>query len=706
MAAADTLTVKLRPRWHSRTGFLATTLLVLVCVGAPFYVTRGLIDHGVLFLPALIALTFLFGAPLMRVALALGQLHQRTGGREALHIMQGVLRVMLAGSALWLGAKAAGWIYAQYFGDIPAHWMLYQGRELTPASSSWHLLDQESLLVGIASVGLVAAIIGLIAWRRRMASMSWIATPMLVVVILLLLGGVLVGITLPGADALAGLVAPMRPAAVLDITFWGDSASLAMLAIGGQMGVLVAAGRALPRRAQVGREARILVSGVCFFLVISGVAGLLLLCAVCYGQGIAPEAIHAEPTVMLLEVIPALGVQLFNDWPEHLRPNNVQITMGWCFVLATLCAFACASLLRCRAVIPRSVTSRSAVMGYLGAGALTVAVALAWTEGIGEAWMPLVTVLPALLAVMRLTLVRRAGAGLRVARAAFASDHPRFQTYLMFMTFRVVRPLLLLLVLAVAWSEREHAWVLAGLALTFGLIWAGTLGGTRRPSESRRITQVVTMLALAMVLVACTPVESVTLDDLTQSGQATTVDRERWERQVTAQANLEPVDWAKEFPNGPSGQRDRFRLSCLLYQDSTSIDAQLTERDMHTSDAIDAVGLDVRIQQGNATAIRNELERTATTLDGKHSEALLATDQREIPFMLVALVRDYRHAYAAAGIVTRNLRRHLLARAVAGRTLLTPSPWTGVVYLGCFLVTSLMLGMSLLMGAGPKRSGR
>jgi hypothetical protein len=68
-------------RWHSRGGFLLTTLLVLTVMGAPFLATRGLLNHGALFLPAAAMLVLLLGGPLARLALAVGRLDHRATGR-------------------------------------------------------------------------------------------------------------------------------------------------------------------------------------------------------------------------------------------------------------------------------------------------------------------------------------------------------------------------------------------------------------------------------------------------------------------------------------------------------------------------------------------------------------------------------------------------------------------------------------------------
>ena len=109
-----------RIRWHGRVGFLATTLAVLVCLGAPAMGAKGMLQHGALFLPALLGLIFLFGAPLIRLALATGQLNIHTPGEEALKPVQGVVRFAFVGILLIIATHAATWMMASLMGEVPA----------------------------------------------------------------------------------------------------------------------------------------------------------------------------------------------------------------------------------------------------------------------------------------------------------------------------------------------------------------------------------------------------------------------------------------------------------------------------------------------------------------------------------------------------------------------------------------------------------
>lgn len=125
-------------RWHSRAGFLMTTLLVLLVMGAPFLVTRGILTHGALFLPAAAGLVLLFGGPLTRLALATGQLDHRATGRESLQGVQSLIRLVLAGVLLVLAGRACAWLYAEALFGVPQNALEYQARELTVESTAWH----------------------------------------------------------------------------------------------------------------------------------------------------------------------------------------------------------------------------------------------------------------------------------------------------------------------------------------------------------------------------------------------------------------------------------------------------------------------------------------------------------------------------------------------------------------------------------------
>ncbi len=715
-------------RWHSRAGFLATTLLVLLVMGAPFLVTRGLIEHGALFLPAVLILLLAFGGPLVRIALATGRLTHRLQGREAVQPVQMLVRVTLTIVLLALAARAAGWIFSETFFGVPERALEFQARELTTASTAWHSSSTPALWSGFAVVAALTLMFVALCRRRRLAGLSWITGWVLAAAVLLLLMGLVVGYSLPGAGAVAAMAAPLAWEPVLQLVFWGDAASIAMLALGAQTAVLVAAGRGMPKRAAVGRDARILVAGVSFLTVLGGLVGLLLLSALCARQGIVPGVDHAAPGVLLLELVPALGRQLFPSWPDHLQPTGRQVTLAWCFLLCVSCSIGAAALLVSQRFFPRPANSRGALFGYGAGAAALLAVFAGWMSGTRDAWLPLITLMPALLAVMHLTLTRRAGADLRVVAGAFASTRPWIEDAAILFTFRFLRPLLLLAVLAVALSRREYGLVLAGFAVAFALMWVGSLRPRVRSRETGMLRAVSTagvLLLLAGVVHAAPSPALQAFDNATNAEDppARKLWRERFEARHARGSPVEIAAMQRRADMLLARSRDaerndtqrrldielaRTAVACLLVVDSASDESLRIERALLADDGLFPYArIDEAVSAhagGQPEALDNLLRRVHERLQGRWLEQALARDA-DLAGLLFALVADMRDAYGAGGREAQRLRAHLLQRATAGRTLLKPQAGPGVVYILSLLAAASALALSLLLGVGAARPG-
>jgi hypothetical protein len=713
-------------RWHSRAGFLLTTLLVLLVMGAPFLATRGMLTHGALFLPACAALVLLFGGPLIRLALAAGRLDHRARGRESLQGVQALIRVVLACVLVVVGVRACTWLLDEAAFGVPAGTLDYQLRELTTDSAAWHTAGTPAMWWGVGVTCGVTLVLLLFARRRRLAGLSWIAGWLLALVIALMLLGLLVGYSLPGAGALAAFAAPVKIESLWSLGFWGDAAAVAMLTLGAQTGVLTAAGRGLPKKAGVGREARILVAGVTFLLVLSGLAGLLLLSAICYRQGIVPTPEHAAPGVLILDVIPALGVSLFQGWPESLQPSLRQVTLAWCFIVTLCSCLGAAAMLGSGRLLPRDARGRAAQLGYLAAGFCAVALGASLALGTDDAYLPLLTVMPALLAVIRVTMARRAGAGMRVVSVAFHSRHPWLERFYLTLAFRVARPLLLLAVLAVALSRREYNLMLAGFAVAFALIWVGSL--LRRPRSSEtgmlRATAVAALLLLPIVAHADdaspeTPVRQAFQQVLKAGNASARRDaRKRFEAVALRQRQLsdEPLDVAplrEQTMRLIDAEEPRYDVArdaaaCVFLLDPTDEGSLALERRLLQHDGVAPFPrLDEAVSDyrgGETDALLNRLLGIRASIHGEHLGALLDDGgYHTAEELMVALAADLRDAYGTTGLRSRELRRYLVQRATGGRSLLRPDAGPGVTYLVCFLLAAGLLALSLMLGIGERR---
>lgn len=712
-------------RWHSRAGFLLTTMLVLLVMGGPFLATRGLLTHGALFLPACMVLMLLFGGPLIRLALAAGRLDHRARGRESLQGVQALIRLVLAVVLIIVGVRACAWLLSESLFGVREGSLDYQLRELTTSSTAWHNAGATATWWAVGVVCLATLILLLFARRRRLAGLSWLAGWLLVLVIALLMLGLLVGYSLPGAGALAAFAAPVKLQSLWSLGFWGDAAAVAMLTVGAQTGVVTAAGRGLPKRAGVGREARILVAGMSFLLVLSALAGLLLLSAVCHRQGIVPTPEHAAPGVLILDVIPALGVDLFQGWPENLRPTTRQVTLAWCFMIALACSLGAAAMIGSSRLLPSDYKGRAAQLGYAAAGFCLLALVVSLAMGTGDAYLPLLTVMPALLAVIRVTMARRAGAGMRVVSVAFHSGRPWLERFYLTLAFRVMRPLLFLAVLAVALSRREYNLMLAGFAVAFALVWLGSLMRRQRSSETGmlRATAMASLLLLPAFLNAAEPEPLEPLDQAFQNvldADSTQARKTRWaefESLVlrTRQRSDQPID-ADDFrartlaliaPDNPAPHYDiaRDAAACVFLLDPTHEDSLRLERQLLEYDHVapfprlDEAFTDY--QAGEPAALREQLTAIQASIRGEKLAELLGDDHwHSAEDFMVALAVDLRAAYGSTGLRSRELRRYLVQRATSGRSLLRPDAGPGVTYLVCFLIAAGLVAMSLMLGIG------
>src|SRR5690606_7167243 len=123
------------------------------------------------------------------------------------------------------------WLFAEALFGVPPGALEYQARELTVESTAWHSATTPAAWWGMGTTVGVAFILVLFARRKRLAGLSWLAVWLLAAVVALLLLGLLVGYSMPGAGALAALAAPVRLEAVWSLGFWGEAAAVAMLAL-------------------------------------------------------------------------------------------------------------------------------------------------------------------------------------------------------------------------------------------------------------------------------------------------------------------------------------------------------------------------------------------------------------------------------------------------------------------------------------------
>lgn len=715
-------------RWRSRAAFLSTSLMVLITVGGPFYMTQGLLTHGALFLPVTLFLLYVLGTPLTRVALAAGQLDLPLASRDAVTTVQYLLRLILAGVMFFTASRAAGWIFSIRILERAPNSLDYQSIELTSAAAQWHGALTNAFFAGAVCVLGFAVVLALTARKARLTGLAWLSGPLLGVFVGLFLLGVFVAYSLPGAGALAAVSAPFRLDAAFGTEFWVDAGRVALLSLGAQSGVLVAAGGGLPARAEVGREARVLVCGLGLVLVIAALAGLLLLCGLCVEQGLVPQALHAQPDLLVLDLVPALGERLFVSWPQEWRPSPQRITAAWCFFVALCGSFGATGLLICKSPLPEDWRSSTARLGVLAALCVAGAVGLTAWQG-GDPMPALLASLPALLGWMRLTLARRAGVGLRVAKAAFEARSPWLERMHFRLAFLVARPLLLLLVVATALTQRESGFVLAGVALCFGLMWLGSLRAEPIRKTTMRLPKVAALcIALSGALLAA----AVARDDLTARHSALLS-----EENAVARARIRQSferEYFTEIARGPRAaiafdaarQRDQLRrlheqiaarpsgtpvgqlqdgLATLLLVDD-SMEAQQLEHSLlvpSTRDAQQLLGLTEGSNVRDLRRMRELMGSISQRLQRPRVRAALEGNSSDSAHWLAPLAADMRDSWGTAGPEARIIRRELVGAITRERSLLFPEAGAGATYLACFAASAAMLALSLLLARGTAR---
>ncbi|MBP9891626.1 MAG: hypothetical protein KBG84_06940 [Planctomycetes bacterium] len=717
-------------RWHSRTAFLCTTLMVLITVGGPFHVTQGLLTHGALFLPVTLLLLYVLGTPLTRVALSAGQLDLPLAARDAVTTMQYLLRLVLAGAMFYTAIRAAGWIFSVRMIEHAPNVLDYQTVELTPSSAQWHGLFTNAFFAGAVCVLGFSLVLALAARKARLTGMAWLSGPLLGLFLGLFLLGVFVAYSMPGAGALAAVSAPLRPWALLAPEFWVDAGRIALLLLGAQSGLLVAAGGGLPARAEVGREARVLVCGLGLVLVISALAGLLLLCGLCVEQGLVPQALHAKPDLLLLDLVPALGERLFVSWPPEWRPSAQRVTAAWCFVVALCGSFGATSLLICRNPLPEDWPSRTTKLGVLAALCVAVALALTWWQGVNP--LPaLLASLPALLGWMRLTFARRAGTGLRVAKAAFEARTPALEKMHFMLAFMVARPLLLVLVVLAAFTQREGGLVLAGVALGFGLMWLGSLNAEPVRKTTMRLPKVALVCLVLCAVLGAAPLPNsldarhaaIMAEPVAENRRAM---RERFEldvqlefaKQARAHVTFDAIAAREEirrrhvqFVAKPSdetaGQVQDGLATLLLLSEGEGMESQQLEHAVlapSTRDAQQLLGLCEGAHVRDVPEMRNLMASIHQRLRRPRTSAALQHAGEDTSDWLAPLAADMRDAWGAWGPEARIIRRELVRASTQERSLLFPRAGAGVTYLLCFAVSALMLALSLLLARGTART--
>jgi hypothetical protein len=373
---------------------------------------------------------------------------------------------------------------------------------------------------------------------------------------------------------------------------------------------------------------------------------------------------------MILDVVPTLGADLFQGWPESLRPSGRQVTLAWCFVVALGCSIGAASMLGARRLLPRDWKGAPALFGYAAALVCFVALAVSLARGTGDAYLPLITVMPALLAVTQVTMARRVGPGMRVVSVAFQSSRPWLERLYLTLAFRVVRPLLLLAVLAVALSRREYNVMLAGFALAFALIWFGSWQRRARSRETGmlRAAALVALLAVPSVLAAAgpaSPLEAafdkvVTTDDASGRRAA----RNEFETLAARQGPEAGADNTVFVPalrkralalvaaenKHPRYDIARDAAACLFLLDPTGDDSLKLERQLLDHDGVapfprlDEAFSDY--EAGEAAPLLNRLGAIHRHIGGDALTPLLAAPEgRPAAQFMVALAADLRSAW-------------------------------------------------------------
>lgn len=717
-------------RWHSRAAFLCTTLMVLITVGGPFHVTQGLLTHGALFLPVTLLLLYLLGTPLTRVALAAGQLDLPMPARDAVTTVQYLLRLILAGMLFYTAARAAGWIFSIRLLEHAPNALDYQGIELAAAAAQWHGQPSNAFFAGLACVLGFAGVLAIAARKDRLAGLAWLGGPLLGLFVLVFMLGLFVAYSMPGAGGLAAVSAPLRLQALLLPEFWVDAGRVALLSLGAQSGVMVAAGGGLPARAEVGREARVLVCALGFVLVISALAGLLLLCGLCVEHGLVPQSLHGKPELLLIDLVPALGERLFVSWPEAWRPTPQRVTAAWCFIVALCGSFGATGLLICRSPLPQDWRSRAAKLGLIAAMLVAMAVAATWWQGANPLPALLVS-LPALLGWMRLTLARRAGVGLRVAKSAFEARTPAMERLHFLLAFMVARPLLLVFVVLAAITQREGGFVLAGVALAFGLMWVGSLSAEPVRKTTMRLPKVAMICLLATpLLLAATPPETFNTRLLAILGEedatARAAMRERLERDVHLELSRMPRTQlafdaaaardAVQAKHAPKEGRAATQNAGPV-QDATAVllvlspgDDAGTQQLEHavlvpsTRDTQQLLGLVEGSRVRDTGRMRLLMAGIADRLQRPRTKAALEHGGDDSAQWLAPLAADMRDAWGAWGPEARIIRRELVAAITRERSLLFPDFGAGAAYLACFGVSATLLALSLLLARGTART--
>ncbi|MHC4839996.1 MAG: hypothetical protein ACYTDT_03405 [Planctomycetota bacterium] len=711
-----------RIRWHGRVGFLATTLAVLVCLGGPILGTRGMLEHGALFLPVLIGLIYLFGAPLMRLALATGQMNIQTPGEEALKPVQSVVRFAFVGILLLSAVHAGTWLLSGLSDEVPARVAQMQQAEVADWNGMWRL-ESSWFLPALGVVLAMAAMFWATVRRRGLAGLSWLGTPILVFFLLLVTAGVLLIASVPSFGALVSLAVPVKWSSLLTLSFWGDAGSVALVAIGAQTGVVVAAGRGLPQRAKVGRESRLLVCFMAVITVVTTLAALFLTCAMDLQLGLAPTPEHASSNAMLIDLVPAAATFLVSGLPENFRPLPEAVTRAWCFAVFLVCTFGMLALAVSGSWFPRRRRERPALFGYAAAAVLVGA--LAFNPGGREVWSML-AVAPALLAVMRMTLARRHGMGMKLTATAFESTKGWLARLYLFLAFRVSRQLLLLMVLAVVFTDRTQGVIYSGLALAFLLMWIGSL--QMRRIESKRVTRVIPKLMVLLLLGGTVYAADVSSSEsvaeqvldsgsakkqsdisrkisggqvsLTEEDKETLTARIRELRQLVVSSALTGQEAVE------ARVQVRVALTALQANSPNDVDLLLLEREVLEMDGVApltrASEALIALDGGDRGPVQAWSASTAENWnDPTIQQAALDDSSQQFAF---TLTRELQTTYGPWGAGARQLRHYLLDYAVSGRSLLRPSFGAGLVMILTFLGAAAMLVVSMLLGIRRQRS--
>ncbi|MDC1141709.1 hypothetical protein OAU50_01335 [Planctomycetota bacterium] len=711
-----------RIRWHGRVGFLATTLSVLVCLGGPVLGTRGMLEHGALFLPVLVGMIYLFGAPLMRLALATGQMNITTPGEEALKPVQGVIRFAFVGVLLLVATHAGTWLLASMADEVPDRVAQMQRVEVAPWNGLWRL-DSAWFLPAIGVVLLMAAMFWATVRRRGLAGLSWLGVPILVFFLLVVAGGLVMVAGVPRFGALVALAVPVKLDSLFTFSFWGDAGSVALVAVGAQTGVVVAAGRGLPQRAKVGRESRLLVCFMALITVVGTLAALFLICAMDLQLGLAPVPEHAAPHAMLIDLVPAASEFMVSGMPENIRPSPAVLTRVWCLAVFMVSTFGMLALAVSGGWFPKRKLERPALFGYTAAAVLIIVLVL--NPGSKEVWAML-AVAPALLAVMRMTLARRHGMGMKLAATAFESTKGWLSRFYLFVAFRISRQLLLLMVLAVVFSNRSQGFVYAGLALAFLLMWIGSL--QMRRLESTRITRVIPKVAILLCLggtVYATDLpaplpfteqvvkartdaarKAVVADVISRRVALDSTEKEMLLRQLTELRELVESGQLNESDTVQARQSMRSILWVLQADSPNDVDLLLPEREALEMDQIapftrvsEAL---IALDAGDRKSVERWANKAATNWNSARiRNAGRDETAQEFAFTLTG---ELQQQYGPWGSGSRQLRLYLLDFAVNGRSLLKPSVGAGLTMILTLLGAAAMLVSSMLLGIRRPRS--